>query len=582
MMFDTHPNKVAYQILKGFEKSFRVYSRITAQAKQFFEQALWDQTQVAVKQRIDIYEHNLNDVVTEIYQQVYPQQQSVEFWQQMKQGYQKLINEHPQFELAETFYNSVIGRIFKHQKIDNELMFVQESRCYLKGQARQHIVNDFDTRGTIKACLREIFSCYKFNLDIEDYARDEQRLTAYLRAQFSEQQLASVTNIQILKPVFFRNKAAYLVGRMCMPQGHTPFVIALLLNKKKQLFVDTLLISRRHLSALFGFARSYFLVDSQYPAETVAFLQELLPNKKDFELYISLGYYKHGKTVFYRNFLQHMQSTDDKFELAPGTKGLVMTVFHLPSYGVVFKIIKDEFGESKKISRQHVKNCYKLVKRHDRVGRMADTHEYVNFRLPRQRISTALLEELQQVAATSLEITEQEVIIKHLYIERKMTPLNLYLQQELTPQQTTDALDELGLAIKQIAAANIFPGDMLHKNFGITRHGRVIFYDYDEICYMDERNFRALPKSDDPYALDTLSVAPNDVFPEQFEHFILGKKILKQTFKTLHPEIMRPEYWQQLQHDIKHNNINDVRPYPNNQCFHYHFKKNNIPRVKGK
>ena len=571
-MFDTNPDKVAYQILKGFEKSFRVYSRITAEAKHFFEQAQWEQTQQAVKQRIDIYEHNLSEVVAEIYQQVFPHQQSLAFWQQMKNVYQKLISEHPQFELAETFYNSVIGRVFKHQKIDNDMMFVQASRCYLAGQQRHNVVNHFDTQGTIKATLKQIFEHYKFNLETENYPRDEERLISYLRDQFSEQQLASVTGIEMLKPVFFRNKAAYLIGRMCMPHGHTPFVIALLLNQQQQLFVDTLLISRRHLSALFGFARSYFLVDSQYPAETVAFLQELLPNKKDFELYISLGYYKHGKTVFYRNFLQHLHQSEDQFELAPGTKGLVMSVFHLPSYGVVFKIIKDEFGESKKISRQHVKDCYKLVKRHDRVGRMADTHEYVNFRLPKARISDELLQELQQVAASSIEVGEQEVIIKHLYIERKMTPLNLYLQQELTPEQTEDALDELGLAIKQIAAANIFPGDMLHKNFGITRHGRVIFYDYDEICYMDQRNFRELPKSDDPYALDTLSVAPNDVFPEQFEHFIVGKKVFKQTLKKLHPEIMQPGYWRQLQCDIKNNNIKDVRPYPKNQCFYYYFK----------
>lgn len=572
-MTDTLTARVAYQILVGFEKSYRRYSRITAEARLYFEKADWAGTQNAVKQRIDIYENNLTEAVSEIYLQIHPHQQSLQFWQELKFQYDTLLSEHPQLELAETFFNSVIGRVFKHRKIDNRYMFMESSQCYLPGQHKSKVVNTFSTAGSIESTLEQIFSHYPFNLEIEDYQRDKRRLGQYLRHTFSTAQLASVTKIEILKLVFFRNKAAYLVGQMCMEQGNTPFVIALLQNKQRQLFVDTLLTSRRHLSALFGFARSYFLVDSQYPAETVAFLQQLLPNKKDFELYISLGYYKHGKTVFYRNFLQHLANSDDHFNLAPGTKGLVMAVFHLPSYGVVFKIIRDEFAESKKITRQHVKNCYQLVKRHDRVGRMADTHEYVNFRLPKHRLSPELLTELKTSCASSIEINDTEVVIKHLYIERKMTPLNVYLQETQDEEKIIEALDELGLAIKQIAAANIFPGDMLHKNFGITRHGRVIFYDYDEICYMSERHFRTMPKSNDPFAMDTLSVAPNDVFPHQFEYFILSKKQHKAIFKSLHPEIMEASYWQQLQNDIEANQIKDVKPYPKQQSFHLHFNK---------
>ena len=262
-----------------------------------------------------------------------------------------------------------------------------------------------------------------------------------------------------------------------------------------------------------------------------------------------------------------MDNSDDQFEIAPGIRGLVMMVFHLPSYGVVFKIIKDEFAESKKITREHVIDRYKLVKMSDRVGRMADTHEYVNFRFPLSRICPALLEELQDTCASSVETTDDELIIKHLYIEKKLTPLNLYLQQETDPEKLHNAIDELGTCIKQIAMANIFPGDMLHKNFGITKHGRVIFYDYDEICWMDERNFRSIPKSDDPYALDTLSVAPNDVFPEQFEHFIVGKRPFKEMLKSLHGDLMTPEYWRDAQKEVSQGTIHNFTPYPGSRRF---------------
>ena len=553
--------KVAYQILSHFDKSYRWFTRITRGAQERFEKGNWKETQLASKERITIYEQSLSDAVAEIYHLTQVHQKDDAFWQELKKVFALQLDGHPQFELAETFYNSVIGRLFKHRKIDNDMMFVLPSRCFLPGQDRDKVINSFDTTTTVREMYESIFKIYRYNIPFENFERDLQHLEKALRARLNKEQLASVQAVEILKPTFFRGKAAYLIGRICMPDETLPFVIAMRRYNEPHMFVDALLTDRKDLSVIFGFARSYFMADTQNPAEVAAFLQELLPNKKHFELYMAMGHYKHGKTVFYRNFLQHMDESDDKFEAAPGIRGLVMMVFHLPSYGVVFKIIKDEFAESKKITRDHVKECYKLVKMSDRVGRMADTHEYVNFRFPLDRIEPELIDELKETCASSLEFTETELIIKHMYIERKMTPLNLYLQEETDEEKITRALDELGLCIKQIAMANIFPGDMLHKNFGITRHGRVIFYDYDEICLMNERNFRALPKSDDPYAIDTLSVAPNDVFPEQFEHFIVGKRKFKDILKSLHGDLMTPEYWHDVQEKCARGDVQHFTPY---------------------
>lgn len=553
--------KVAFLIISNFDKSYRWFSRITRGAQERFEKGLWRDTQLASKERITIYEKSLSDAVAEIYHLTEVHQKDDAFWAGMKKTYTRLLEGHPQFELAETFYNSVIGRIFKHRKIDNSAMFVLPSRCYLPGQDRQKVIHSFDVTTTVREMYQSIFRVYRFHVAFEDFQRDLDNLEQALRKRLNREQLASVTAVEILQPTFFRGKAAYIIGRICMPDETLPFVISLQTNEQLELFVDALLTDRKDLSVVFGFARSYFMADTQYPAELVAFLQELLPNKKHFELYMSMGHYKHGKTVFYRNFLNHLDNSNDSFEAAPGIRGLVMMVFHLPSYGVVFKIIKDEFAESKKITREHVKDCYRLVKMSDRVGRMADTHEYVNYRLPLARLSTELIEELKATCASSLTFTDDELIISHLYIERKMTPLNLYLEQETDEAKLKNAINELGLCIKQIALANIFPGDMLHKNFGITRHGRVIFYDYDEICLMSERNFRALPKSDDPYALDTMSVAPNDVFPEQFEHFIVGKKRFKDMLKALHGDIMTPEYWRNVQQITARGEVQNFTPY---------------------
>lgn len=568
---DCVAKQFAYQIMTGFDKSYRLFTRITAGAKVRFEDQQWTETQLAIKERISIYDQNITDIVIDLYQQIHPKQQEPDFWRTAKTQYSKLLSDHPQFELAETFYNSVIGRIFKHSKIDNDMMFVLPSRCYLSGPDREKVIYCFDTSDTIRALHQAIFDTYRFKIAFDDLALDLDNMEQALRARLSHEQLASVQTVEMLRPVFYRGKAAYLIGKICMPDETLPFVIAMQMTAQGKIMVDALLTERHHLSVIFSFARSYFMADTQHPAELVAFLQELLPNKKHFELYMSLGFYKHGKTVFYRNFLQHLSATasddGDQFELAPGIKGLVMTVFHLPSYGVVFKVIKDEFAESKKITREYVKDRYRLVKSTDRVGRMADTHEYMNFRFPKNRINAELLDYLLATCASSVTITECEIIISHLYIERKMTPLNLYLQQETDTTKIRDVLDELGLCIKQIAQANVFPGDMLHKNFGVTKTGRVIFYDYDEICYMSERHFRSLPKTDDPYALDTLSIGPTDVFPEQFEHFIVGKKVFKEILKELHGELMTTEYWLETQRIAKQGIIQNFTPYPEKYRF---------------
>ena len=294
-----------------------------------------------------------------------------------------------------------------------------------------------------------------------------------------------------------------------------------------------------------------------------------MPTKTRAELYSSIGLHKQGKTQFYRELLQHMAVSDDQFEIAPGIKGMVMTVFTLPSYPYVFKIIKDKFAPQKDMTRQHVKNQYHRVKQHDRVGRMADTWEFSKVALPLDRVSQELQQELARVADSSIRFENDQLIINHCYIERRMIPLNLYLEDRAREAQQEAVLKEYGQAIRELAAANIFPGDMLLKNFGVTRHGRVIFYDYDEVCYLTECRFRHIPKSqgNDFQGGDTLSIGPNDIFPEEFGPFMFANKILRDMFMAQHPELFDPDYWLELQQAIIDGRVIDVYPYRNKQRF---------------
>ena len=401
------------------------------------------------------------------------------------------------------------------------------------------------------------------------FKHPKKEFSALVKAFIKKPELAKFPledlKLDILNFTFYRNKGAYIIGRVISPSGETPFIVAIVNDEKTGLHLDALLTEPENMAVVFGFARSYFFVDCLYPQALVNFLQALIPHKTRADLYAAIGFHKQGKTQFYRDFLHHLANSDDPFKLADGVKGMVMSVFTLPSYPYVFKIIKDKFAPSKKMTKKDVKSKYRLVKLHDRVGRMADTMEYSEVAFPKDRFSPELLDELMLVAPSIIRFEDELIIIQHLYIERRMTPLNIYLTNA-TDEQIEKAMFGYGEAIKQLIAANIFPGDMLLKNFGVTRHGRVIFYDYDEITYMNEVNFRVKPEAvteEQIFAAEPwYSVSPGDMFPEELATFALANPKYLKAFKIHHEDLLSASYWQQCQKNVADGVYEDVYPYP--------------------
>jgi isocitrate dehydrogenase kinase/phosphatase len=328
--------------------------------------------------------------------------------------------------------------------------------------------------------------------------------------------------------------------------------------------VDTAIFNADDLSVLFSFTRNHFMVDAPLPYQYSHFLKKLMPRKLDYEIYNSLGFPKHAKTEFFRQLVGHLNNSDDQFIIAPGIKGMVMTVFTLPSYNIVFKIIKDKFAPPKEVTHQIVREKYRLVSRHDRIGRMADTQEFDNLAFPLYRFSAELIEELQKVAASQIEIRDDKLIVKHLYTERYMTPLNIYLEKASDPE-IRSAMEEYGNCIKQLAAANIFPGDMPLKNFGVTRHGRVVFYDYDEIAALTDCNFRKIPEprneQEEMQSGTWYTVGPDDIFPEEFRLFFSGNTKARKMFEEMHSDLYELSFWTSLQDQIRSGYVVDVFPY---------------------
>ena len=426
-----------------------------------------------------------------------------------------------------------------------------------------------------------------FNLacPFADLERDAADVLRNVRARLDQSKLRANFQIQVLNSLFFRNKAAYIVGKVINGFVEIPFALPVLHNSKGKLVIDAALFGEDDFLMLFSFARAYFLVDMDIPSAYVQFLRSLMPRKPRAEIYNALGLAKQGKTLFYRDLLYHQRHSTDKFRIAPGIKGMVMLVFDQPSFPFVFKVIKDFYPPQKDTSREQIQGKYMLVKQHDRVGRMADTLEYSNVAFPRERFEDELIEEIQKFAPSQIEINvrpdngRQEVVLKHAYIERRMIPLNIYLQESFdtgleeprAKAQMERAVIEYGNAIKDLVAANIFPGDMLWKNFGITRHGKVVFYDYDEIEYITDCNFRRVPlprnEEDEMSGEIWYHVVPRDVFPETFGPFLLGNPAVREVFMKHHADLLDASFWQGHKEKISQGHVHDVFPYEADKRF---------------
>lgn len=489
----------------------------------------------------------------------------VEQWPLVKSAYIRLIDPRLDDELSETWYNSLFCSLFSHDQISDGCMFIHTTRPSMRSHERAAQTCTYPLEGGLKSLLRAIFADYAFNEPYGDLEGDLARLEQQLRESLPDWVCKDpALAVELFTPVLYRNKGAYLVGRLHTVDEQWPLVIPLLHREGHGIEADALITDEAEVSIIFSFTRSYFMVDVPVPAEFVNFLKRILPGKHIAELYTSIGFYKHGKSEFYRALIGHLARSDDRFIMAPGVRGMVMSVFTLLGFNTVFKIIKDRFSPSKTVDRATVIDKYRLVKSVDRVGRMADTQEFADFRFPQAKFDPECLAELLEVAPSTVTLEGDTVLIRHCWTERRMTPLNLYLEHA-SEAQVLEALEDYGLAIKQLAAANIFPGDMLLKNFGVTRHGRVVFYDYDEICFLTEVNFRHIPPprypEDEMSGEPWYSIGPHDVFPEEFPPFLFADMGQRRLFSRLHGELYDADYWKGLQEAIRAGKVIDVFPY---------------------
>ena len=564
---------IAGAILAGFDKHYRIFRELAAEAQGRFERADWEAVRRASGDRIDLYDQRVQEAVAAIAERFPAARADESLWPQIKRAYIVLLYDHRRPECAETFYNSVACRVLDRTYYRNEYIFWRPAVSAEFADAEQPTYRCFypATQG-LRRTLHAIIESFGLRVPFEDLPRDLRYVVRALRGDFPVRRMRQPNlQVQVLSSLFFRNTGAYLVGRVVDGNDEHPFAVSIRhATGGGALYLDALLLTSAQIGRLFNLARAYFTVDMDVPSAFVGFLHRLMPAHTPAELYTAVGLQKQGKTLFYRDLHEHLKHSSDRFAIAPGTRGMVMVVFTLPSFPYVLKVIRDSFKPPKQTTPSEVRRKYLLVKHHDRVGRMADTLEFSDVALPRERLDPALLAELENSCASLLERTSDRVIVRHLYIERRMTPLDVYLQ-DADDVKAEHGIREFGLAIRELAEAGIFPGDLFCKNFGVTRAGRVVFYDYDEVSAITDVNFCWLPQArddDDELAAEPwFSVGPNDVFPEEWPTFLFPPGRNRELFLGLYPELVDVDWWAARQEDWRNGVMPDLFPYPDELRF---------------
>lgn len=568
MLADDQADGLALECAKAICEAFKEYNadfrQITLRASQRFKNQDWKGSQRDAVERIELYYLSIRRTVVELQRRLGFLTKDRPLWLKIRHHYCNIILYYVDSEFYKTFYSSISRIIFKTVGVDPDVEFVALDIEPISRITKPVSIKEYQFAGSLQQGLLEFLSDNQFAGPYKDIERDAASIVKAIHSQcLINGTQPNIYRAHIMKPVFYQITRAYLIGNIYGANWKSPFVVAFK-NSDDGVEVDAVLMTEADVGILFSYTRSYFHVDLETVGDAVVYLLTMMPLKTAGDLYTVLGRARQGKTDRYRNIFQHLEHTSDHFVHAPGDKGLVMVVFTMPSYDVVIKVIRDRFAYPKTTSRQDVVDRYKLVFEHDRAGRLADAQEFRHMKFRVDRFSKELLDELIGEAAETVRIDGDYLIIKHCYIEHRFTPLNLYLKKA-SRFDCMKVIYDYGQAIRDLALSNIFPGDLLLKNFGVTRRQRVIFYDYDELCMVTDCHFRDLPPAqslEDEMASEAwFYVADNDIFPEQFISFLGFDDVLKEFFLKWHGEILTAEYWRKLQARHRVGEVIDVTPY---------------------
>jgi isocitrate dehydrogenase kinase/phosphatase len=561
---DPRASECAAAIVAAFARYNAQFRAITRRAPERFENRDWSGSQADVVERLELYGTAVNATVADMRRRLGDSALDTALWAEIKGEYERRIEAMADPEFLKTFFSSITRRLFDTVGVNPGIEFFALELDPLRGAGTGTVTERYANRGSLDLLFEELLSDYRFRTPWRDFEGSVGHVTADVEHTLkSLGETRPLREIEVIRPVFYQLSRAYVVGCLRGDGWTLPLAIAFR-NSPLGVLVDAVMLSVADVSILFSFTRSYFHVDLDRVSDGVLFLHSIMPLKPVSEIFTVLGRAKQGKTERYREIFRHLGATSDRFVRAPGERGLVMACFTLEKADVIFKVIRDRFPAVKNLRREEVMAKYDMVFRHDRAGRLVDAQEFRRIRLPKDRFEPGMLDELLMECSENVQLDGADLIVGHVYIERQMTPLNLFLRS-VAPEQAKFAVIDYGQCIRDLAYTNIFAGDLLLKNFGVTRHNRVIFYDYDELCRVTDCRFRDVPEAtsdeDEMRAESWFYIGDSDVFPETFLKFLGFEARLEQVFLEKHGEVLEAGWWRALQERLAAGDLVEVLPY---------------------
>jgi isocitrate dehydrogenase kinase/phosphatase len=540
------------------------FDEITRRGRDRFLARDWRGGHDDAAERLQLYSRVLSGLTNRVRDLMGTRFQARPVWRATKAVYSSLITQSIRWEIAESFFNSLTRRVFATEGVDPTIEFVDTDFNAPPNKQSEELCRRYSGAalpGLLEDALTDTGGA---GFGRASWGRLEAMSVA------AAERIAAVigncesTTLEIFRGVFYREQGAYLVGRVIAAEATTPIALCVHNPDQSALVLDAVLIGEGDLAILFSYTRAYFRVVTPSPYELVQWLRQLMPGKRVADLYNAIGFNRHAKTEFYRDFVRHLENSRDRFIPAEGARGMVMLVFTLPSYDVVFKLIRDRFDAPKDIDRADVMRRYRIVFEHDRAGRLVEAHEFEHLRIASNRFELPLLADLKRDAGGTVRVDGDDVVITHAYVERRVRPLNL-LFRECDAQTAIAAACDYAQSIKDLAASNIFAGDLLTKNFGLTRRGRVVFYDYDELCLLTDCTFRELPQSrtyeEELSAEPWFTVREGDIFPEEFPNFLSFPEPARSALFKRHGDLFDPDFWRRVQEKLRAGDPLEIPPY---------------------
>jgi isocitrate dehydrogenase kinase/phosphatase len=570
----------AVAILEAFDGYLAEFAAVTQRAPRRFEARDWRARADDDAERLGLYDAWLDRIAIRLRRTLDLRVTQVSLWEQIKEEFPPLLDGRHDAERAETFYNSVTRNIFRTIGVNREIEFFRWQALPAAHFDGPPIYRTFqgggDTRDLMRSLLRDLAPAVRF----EDLERD-----ATLVAQEVDLHVWPLTGrnqsyaIDVISAPFYRNKLAYLIGRIRTGAELLPFILPLC-HGDHGMFVDAVLLAEAEASVVFSFAFSHFSVDVERPDDVIEFVRSFLPHKPLAELYNSIGFTRQGKTEFYRDLHGFVHRSRERFVIAPGHEGAVMMVFTLPHFEFVFKVIKDRPGYlrspqlvNKTISRREVMQRYDFVATRDRAGRLVDTQEFMNLRFRRRRFTSEVLDEFRLACRDTVALDGEHVVIRHAYVQRRVDPLPLYLEAEKDPETIRGVVLDFGHFLKDLAAAGIFPSDLFNTwNYGVTRRRRVVLFDYDDVIPLEQASFLRKPEPRDEVEEmeaeeDRIVAGAYDFFIDEMRSYTGVPQPLKGVFEAVHGDLFDIDYWRGVQQQVAAGELADITPYRRNACF---------------